>query len=57
MESCIKNERNKINVNKNSKKTEIAYLTARNWAYLWSLNLDQHNAQQHILNASLKVKL
>ena len=38
---------------------EIAYLTTRNLrrTCLWSLNLNYHNMQQHILNLSSKGKL
>ena len=40
-------------------KDEIAYLTTRNLrrTCLWSLNLNYHNMQQHILNLSSKGKL
>ena len=37
----------------------MTYLTVGNLktACLWNLNLDQHNAQQYILNAPSKVRL
>ena len=37
----------------------MSYLAARNLKnnFLWSLNLDQCNAQQYILNISSKVRL
>ena len=46
----------KININKKSKKNNLAYSRVRNlrMACLWSLDLDQHNAQKYILNVSLK---
>ena len=49
----------KINVSKKSQKNEIAYSAARdlNRVCLLSLDLDQHNAQQYILNVSSKVRL